>query len=1144
LVILRIFSEIKNLSPTNIQPMSSTYSFDLGTNSIGWAVVNTEENKIIACGSKIFEAGVEDLGNGEKEISRNAKRRDARGTRRQYFRRKLRKRKLLKLLRQHAMAPVNDDELKSWIRMNPYDLRARAVTEKITLRELGRIFYHMIQRRGFQSNSRSATAGDENGAIFKGKADEGKTGITATEEKLQKHSTLGSYLHSLYPADGEPFQNREERIRNRYTTRQMYIDEFELIWSVQQQFHPELTKALKEEIGGREKDDYKKDGVLFFQRPLRSQKHLIGNCTFEPKKPRVKESAIPFEKFRAWQFVNTIKCNGEWLNAEQRQTAFDLLMSKEKVTFKQVRKKLGLNDQFYQFNYEDEHRCPASFTISTLSRKKFFGKRWWDLSEKEQEDIWHVLIFFDDKKELQRHAQEKWGFNEEQAKSIANVHLKDKYASLSRKAINNILPFLEMGFGYETAVVLGGIRNAFGKEWADLTDVQKNLIFDNIRDITSAGKEGGFIHDLKDFLKSEFALSDKQLEKLYHHSTDISAKEDLKKLPVNKVADREIEEIRNPVVITALFELRRLVNTLLEKYGQPQEIKVELARDLKNSRKERKNIRIRQNQEQRLNDKVRDKLTELGQPHTHDNITKYKLWMECQRKCPYTGREISIDNLFSGEVQIEHIIPWSKSLDNSFTNKTLCFADENRAKGDQTPYEFYGNDAEHWSVVKNRALSLFKRSADFPNAYRKFERFVTQKYDGDFVSRQLNDTRYISREARAYLSKICEKVTVSPGMATSQLRHMWGLNTILSDGQKDRSDHRHHAIDAITLACTKPKHVQELSKWNRYERKSPVSKFPKPWAHFWEDTKNAIDNILIVHSKRDRVITRRKVKTKKDGKEYVNDSIAARGELHKETVYGKRKDSTGVEKYHIKKALSTLTKGSQVKKIADPALRKIIENRLKDLGVDTNTKSYTVPSNAFFEKREDGSLKPLIYLPNRRGKPVPVYKVRLREEISNAVQLKEDINQHVNPRNNHHILIYEDKRGVLQSEAVSFWEAVERQKQGLNVTALPNDGAKIVTTLSRKDYFLLYLPDDFDNYDNTQLLSEYLYTVQKLSYVNGRFLIYFRKHTDARKDKEASEDYVCFSSFGDGKTGWQTLKPMKVRLREDGTIDPEPLKHE
>ncbi|MFP4341709.1 MAG: type II CRISPR RNA-guided endonuclease Cas9 [Cyclobacteriaceae bacterium] len=1124
--------------------MSITYSFDLGTNSIGWAVVNTDENKIMACGAKVFEAGVEDLGNGEKEISRNAKRREARGIRRQYFRKSLRKKKLTKLLRQYSMAPVNENELETWIRMNPYELRAKAISEKVTLFELGRIFYHMIQRRGFQSNSRSATAGDEKGAIFKGKADEGKIGISSTQEKLQKHSTLGSYLHSLYPADGEPFGGRKERIRNRYTTRQMYIDEFEMIWSLQQQYHPELTEVLKEEIGGRKKDKYEKDGVLFFQRPLRSQKHLIGNCTFEPDKPRIKESSLPFEKFRAWQFVNTIKCNGDWLNTDQRQIAFDLLMSKNKLTFKQLRKKLGLDDQYYQFNYEDSHKCPTSFTISTLSSNKYFGKKWWSLSEKEQEDIWHTLIFFDDKDKLQKHAREKWGFDEKQAISISNVHLKDKYSSLSRKAINNILPFLKIGFGYETAVVLGGIKNAFGQEWDRLAEAKKNLIIDNISDIIASGKSGGFINDLRDFLTNEFALSDKQLAKLYHHSANISSRDDLEKLPVNKDADREIAEIRNPVVITALFELRRLVNTLLDKYGKPDEIKVELARDLKNSRKERNNIKNRQNQEERLNNTVKDELDKLNRPHTHDNITKYKLWMECQRKCPYTGREISAEQLFSGEVQIEHIIPWSKSLDNSFTNKTLCYADENRAKGDRTPYEFYAGSEEKWSEVKNRALSLFKRTADFPNAYRKFERFVTQNYDPDFVSRQLNDTRYISREAKEYLSKICDKVMVSPGMVTSQLRHMWGLNNILSDGQKERNDHRHHAIDAIVLAVTKRRYVQELSNWNRYDRNHTLRGFPKPWERFWEDTNTAIDQILVVHSKNDKVITRRKVKTKKNGKYYVNDSIAARGELHKETVYGKRKDNLGIEKYHIRKSLSSLTKGAQIKKIADPAVREIIERRLNEMGVDTSTKSYTVPPNAFFEKEEDGTLKPLIYLPNRRGKRVPVYKVRMKEEINNAVPLKENINQHVNPRNNHHILIYEAKDGSLKSKAVSFWEAVERKKQHLNVVALPDDGSKIITTISRKDYFLLYLPDDFHSYDNTQLLNEYLYTVQKLSYVNAKFLIYFRKHTDARKDKEANADYVCLTSFGDGKTGWLTLNPKKINLLEDGTVDPKSLKDE
>ena len=242
--------------------------------------------------------GVENLGEGEgREMSKNAGRTGARGVRRQFFRRRLRKKILLKALSENKMCPMeaNDfvdwkktkefpsDKLANWFALNPYELRQRALNEKLTLEEIGRIFYHLIQRRGFLSNSRKG--GTDDGTIFKGNPKEGKIGITETQDKIQE-KTLGSYLFEIYPKENQPFQEGQERIRNRYTTRKMYVDEFELIWNKQAQFHSELTEELKTTFGGRKLDGYKEDGILFNQRPLRSQKHLVGNCSFEPSKTK------------------------------------------------------------------------------------------------------------------------------------------------------------------------------------------------------------------------------------------------------------------------------------------------------------------------------------------------------------------------------------------------------------------------------------------------------------------------------------------------------------------------------------------------------------------------------------------------------------------------------------------------------------------------------------------------------------------------------------------------------------------------------------------------------------------------------------------------------------------------------------------
>lgn len=1124
--------------------MARILGLDLGTNSIGWALIDDVQNKILGIGSRIFPMGVENLGDGDGEISKNASRTGARGVRRQFFRRKLRKKILLKALAENQMCPMvtNDfedwkktkefpsEKLANWFALNPYELRQKALNEKISLEEIGRIFYHLIQRRGFLSNSRKG--GSDDGTIFKGNIKEGKIGITETQESIQD-KTLGSYLFEIYPKENQPFQNGLERIRNRYTTRKMYVDEFELIWNKQSQFHTVLTDDLKQLFGGRKLDGYKEDGILFHQRPLRSQKHLVGNCSFEPTKTKCPISAIPFEQFRVWQWVNTVEYNGKKISQEEKEKIVDFLYSNEKPDFKRIRKVIGKESTEFKFNYKDDDKIVGTHTISNLSNKKFFGKKWIEFTEKEQEDIWHVLYFFDSKSNLKEYAIKNWNFTEEQAEAVSKFNVKDGYSSLSRKAIGNILPFLQLGFTYDVAVVLGGIKNVFGSDWGKLSDEKRNFLIDNVEGIVRSKTKGGFIDIIKDILRNDYNISDNQLRKLYHHSATIDVTELLEKLPVGKEADKEIQAIRNPIVITALFELRKLVNELIDEHGKIDEIKVEMARDLKISKSQRNKIRREQKRLERENDRVKDRLIEEGIRITHDNILLYKLWEECKKTCPYTGKTISVNQLFSGEVQIEHIHPWSRSLNDSFSNKTLCYADENRNKGNRTPFEFYGNDETNWSAIKERALKLFSDTKEYPNAYQKFKRFVQQKFDDDFSSRQLNDTRYISKEAKNYLSKICKNIIVSPGQATSNLRQKWGLNTILNtdDNSKSREDHRHHAIDALVMACTKVSYIQELSRWNRYNRNSELKDFPMPWEHFWSDVNRAVEKILISHKKVSNTITVRTHKTDKNGKIYKNVGVAARGQLHKETVFGKRKAPFSEEAFHVRKAIDSLTTAKQIDKVVDETIKLLILKRVNELGGFVKDK---VPANTFFIVDENGIKQPQIFLPNKNGNPVPILKVRMKENFSGAEKLKEKVNQWVNPRNNHHVLIYKDEKGNLKEEVVTFWTVVERKRNGYPAYQLPEDGKEIITTLHINDMFLLGLNEEEINWENPdyEVLKEHLYRVQKLS---SKFYE-FRLNTEASIQQNTLPFYRRITGYGEGIGGWLTHNPIKVKISVSGKI--------
>lgn len=1124
--------------------MTKVLGLDLGTNSIGWAVVDEKNNQISGIGSRIFPMGVENLGEGEgREISKNAGRTGARGVRRQFFRRRIRKKVLLKALSENKMCPIiaSDfedwkktkdfpaEKLANWFALNPYELRQKALNEKLSLEEIGRIFYHLIQRRGFLSNSRKG--GSDDGVIFKGNPKEGKIGITATQEKIQE-KTLGSYLFEIYPKENQPFQDGLERIRNRYTTRKMYVEEFELIWEKQAQYHSEFTYELKTKFGGRKLDEYPEDGILFHQRPLRSQKHLVGNCSFEPTKTKCPISAIPFEQFRVWQWVNTVEYNGKKISQEEKDKIATFLFINEKPDFKKIRKVIGKESAEFKFNYKDDDRIVGTHTIANLSNKKYFGTKWFEFSEKEQEDIWHVLYFFDSKSNLKEYAIKNWNFTNDQADAISKFNVKDGYSSLSRKAIANILPFLQQGYTYDVAVVMGGIKNVFGNKWQNESEArnqQQFEVIDNVEGIIRSKQKGGFIDVIKDILRNDYNISDHQLRKLYHHSASIETSELLTKLPVDKNADKEIQSIKNPIVITALFELRKLVNELIDEHGQIDEIKVEMARDLKISKSQRQSIRRDQKRLERENDRVKDRLQENNIRITHDNLLLYKLWEECKKTCPYTGKPISVSQLYSGEVQIEHIHPWSRSLNDSFSNKTLCYADENRIKGNKTPYEFYGNDESNWGAIKERALKLFSDTAAYPTAYQKFKRFVQVKYDDDFSSRQLNDTRYISKEAKNYLSKICKKVIVSPGQATSNLRQKWGLNHILNDeNAKTREDHRHHAVDALVMACTKVSYVQELSKWNRYNRNYDLKQFPLPWETFNYDAEKAVEKILVSHKKVANDITIRIKTVEKNGNKHTNLGVAARGQLHKETVFGKR-TFNGEEAFHVRKAIDSLETAKQIDKVVDETTRLLILKRINELGGFVKDK---VPANTFFIVDENGIKQPQIFLPNRNGAPIPILKVRMKENIGGAEKLKDNVNQWVNPRNNHHVLIYKDDKGNLKEEVVTFWTVVERKRTEQAAYQLPIDGKEIVTTLHINDMFLLGLNEEEINWEKPdyEVLKEHLYRVQK--FTSGDYYFRLAKTSSIQNLDEKQQ----INSFGFGKNGWSTHNPIKVKISVSGKI--------
>lgn len=815
--------------------MSITLGLDLGTNSIGWALLEYDNGqqpqKLIACGSRIFQEAVE----AKTGTPKNHARRAARAARKLVGRRKQRRAKLLNLLVRAGLLPQDEAERNQLLVDNrhndPYELRKRGLKERLEPFAFGRALYHLAHRRGFQSNRKAAS--DEDSKV--------KSAIASlrTEMRTAKCSTLGEYLAQ------QPTQRR------RYTDRAMYVEEFDALWQAQQAHYPDaLGQPLKVEI----------HQAIFFQRPLKSQKHLVGKCIFEPTRKRAAKATLLAQRFRILQDVNHLAIKNPVsrdyrpLMQDERNRLAEALDKQKSMTWGAVRKVLGWNkkDSLHEgetFNLEEGKKDKLLGNRTACDLRGALGECWDALSGQQQDELITDLLTIDNTQGFLNRMQSHWEFDAATAEALAKIELEPGYARLSAKAMRAILPYLEQGMIYSDACKAAG----------------------------------------------------------YDHSNP-TAKSALGKLP-------EPPNVRNPVVQKALHETRKVVNAIVRQYGKPDIIRVEMARDMKLSKRQKEELQREQNKHKKANE-IAEKILreEFGIQHpTRADLQKYRLWEECKEVCPYTGTVISREMLFSPEVDVEHILPYSRSLDDSYMNKTLCMAAYNRqVKLNNTPYEIGKGDPLEYARILQRIKPL-----PFP----KHRRFEQKEIDTEaFVARQLNDTRYICVEVRGYLQQLGVPVEISKGEATATLRHRWRLNTMLSpDGsnEKNRTDHRHHAIDAIVIALTNRGLFQKLSRLSAQSGASLNERgfdLPQPWGGFYDDVYEKIDAVIVSHA------PTRKIS----------------GALHEDTAYGYFKEEitdskTGKvkteDRFVYRKPLAMLT-ANEVGKIRDAKVRELVEARL------------------------------------------------------------------------------------------------------------------------------------------------------------------------------------------------------------------------
>ncbi|MCC6228690.1 MAG: type II CRISPR RNA-guided endonuclease Cas9 [Phycisphaerales bacterium] len=953
---------------------------DQGVASIGWAILKLnragEAIGIERLGAHCFESGTEgDIESGRDE-SRAGPRRLAWQLRKQYRRRVLRKRRLLRWLQELGLMPAGDistsqgrdtllkrldNQLRStWEpgettdhrtrQLLPYRIRAAGLTRKLEAFEIGRALYHLAQRRGYLSNrktqgaskdpcdekkrtrARKGNAGpppkgsasdspqirpgqDEAG---NGKEDAGVVRAAIIELQRQMEAagckTLADYFSKLDPAG-----TLGDRLRGRWTAREMFLEEFGRLMAEQAKHHSTLTDDVRRKL----------HRAIFFQRPLQSMSHLIGTCDLVKGEKRLALGHRMAQRFRILQKVNDLKIlrpdfTTQDLTKEERNRLIAALDRRSHINFTELKTKarFGL-PRGSSFNLEEGGETTLIGNRTEAKCRCIFGDDRWDaMSEADKDAVVHDLLLFEKPSALKKRGEQAWKLSPDKAAALGDCVLEPGFAAHSKAAFAKLLPRMEEGTPYATA----------RKEEFQGIDTEAKM------------------HDLLPPVEGEDGLG----------------------------------QLRNPTVTRALTELRKLVNAVVRRYGKPAWIRLELARDLKRARKQRermsKDMRAREKERNDARDAV--EATPGGNRNSRTDVERVLLAEECNWVCPYTGKSFGMAHVVGRhpQVDIEHIWPLSRSLDDSFLNKTLCYTEENRVKGNRTPFEAYGQSGERWDQILQRVKS-FKGDA----ARVKYERFVAPEIPEDKQpARHLSETRKIGAASAEYLGLLYggaapvgqpQRVFVTSGGLTAHLRREWHLNGLLSvNGEKSRDDHRHHAIDALVIALTDARAVQVLQK--AAEEASSLgrrlfSPVEEPWKDFVNEARGKVEAINVSY---------------RQNRKYA-------GKLHAETHYSRsitlplatitnaptpskatpdKQASAAHERMtgerRVRKVLAKLTE-KEVARIVDPRVRKAVDDQIKKLGLVGKgpAKQYT--------DFVDVKLHP--YTPTKAGGKNWIHKVRI-----------------------------------------------------------------------------------------------------------------------------------------------------------------------
>ena len=843
---------------------------DLGSNSIGWFVIWLDDNGK-PCG--LGPGGVRTFPDGrdpQSKASNAASRRVARGERRRRDRYLKRRERLMDKLVEFGLMPADEAERKKLEECDPYELRASALDLRLPLHHVGRALFHLNQRRGFKSNRKTDGADSESSAI--------KEGVGKLERALEAESarTLGEFLWRRHR------ERRGVRVRNSgtatktaydlYPSRAMLEAEFDAIWKAQARHHPEMTDDAGDAL--RE--------TIFHQRLLREQP--VGKCGLDPAREpgdadgfRLSRAHPLAQRFRILQEVNNLDYSeigrgSTKLSGEQRETLVLALTGKNKLSFDRMRALLKL-PQDARFNLESDKRkdLKGDETAARLSHKDLFGKQWRALDRKRQCAIVEKLLATQDDDAMASWLMDETGLDEAPARRVPGATLPEGHARLGLRAIGRLLPHMEKGLRYDEAAT---------REYGSHSEKRTGEVVERLpyygtwmpNAVTGTGDQ--------------------------RHGNQ-----------------KRWGRLPNPTVHIGLSQLRRIANAIAKDLGPPTEAVVEMTRSFKLSPDRVRELEREQGANQEKNEKRDRDIEGLGHVPNARNRLKMRLWEELSpndpmdRCCPFTGEKISCRRLFSEEVEIEHLIPFSTSWDDSAANKVVAMRYANRAKGQNTPFGAFGHSPTiggrryDWDAIAQRAANLPK------NKSWRFADDVMDRFgdESGFLSRQLNETGWFARLAKDYMEGLTgpDKVWVVPGRLTGMIRAKWGLDSLLPDhnftNRKNRADHRHHAIDALVAGLTDRSLLQAMA--SAYDDERDRISVPEPWETLRKELGRELDTMTV---------SRR-------------PDHAVSGKLHEATAYGTVKcpDREGANLVY-RKPLKGLTR-PEIGRIRDVRLRSMVE---------------------------------------------------------------------------------------------------------------------------------------------------------------------------------------------------------------------------